>query len=287
MDLEEGLNPWYGVAITAIVWAFFILIFYVINKWMKERNRIGLIAFFFGIVSPGSGFAYSAAYTYAWITYALTIASMILILLSGEQDLYTIIFAIVFIIQAFAGSSYAHRAGRKLRKKRHATDQKAMEKAYLKDLASYIETGHHVAVDTNFLMHFYNVLTDLYENTNVQLFLHPTVFGELEGLKKSENRNTRASAQMGFDVIEMFQKGNRMQWTRKQPQGTNFSSADQRIVTGVLGEIRRGVKLVFASHDKGARILARSLQIPVVDPLEDGVTKVKKASVNMRKRGIE
>lgn len=68
-----------------------------------------------------------------------------------------------------------------------------------------------------------------------------------------------------------------MQWTRKQKAGRNFSQADQRIVTGVLAEIQAGTKLVFASHDKGARILARSLHIPVVDPI-DSLHKNKKIS---------
>lgn len=269
VKLLEGVvdisDNWVKLAVFFVVWSAFILIFYPINKWVKERNRLGIIALVLGIASPGSGFAYSAAYKRAW---AMLILCVLSIILYFNDEKYGNVYVIVFLLQAGLGAAYANHASRNLRMKRTKDNQKGIEAAYLKDIEPYIASGHHLAVDTNFLMHFQAVLTRLYNDTNVHLFLHPTVFGELEGLKKSSSRDVRTNAQLGFDVLELYQTGERMQWTRKQKHGSNFSSADQRIIAGVQNEIQSGVKLVFASHDKGARILARSLHIPVVDPLQ-------------------
>mgnify|MGYP001377246677 CR=1 FL=1 len=283
----DGLSPLLEILVNVVVWALIICLFYGLNKLLKERRRIGIIALILGILAPGSGFAYSAAFKRAWAVLVLLIISLLLVYFNQDKDLYTYVYAIIFFGQAILSATYAERAQKALRKKKYDNNQKAMENAYFQDLQPYIQTGHHLAVDTNFLMHFHEVLIRIFKETNIHLFLHPTVFGELEGLKKNNNRTVRADAQIAFDIIEMYQKANRMQWTRKQMQGGNFSSADQRIVTGVLSEIKRGVKLVFASHDKGARILARSLQIPVIDPLGNENEKVKNAALRKRRRGIE
>src|SRR5699024_6399647 len=254
--------------IGVIIIALIIISFHLINRKFQGYNRMGLIAFILSLVFPGSGFAYSVAYIRAWLTFGLLVFIFYSAGFADESEVYFNAFAVIYIVQIIWSTIYAINAGRKLRLKNAQRHQKLIEQSYLNDLKSYIGNGYHVAVDTNFLMHFFTILEDLYKQTNVHLFLHPTVFGELEGLKGHKKHEVRWLAQRGFDLLEMYQKGERMQWTRRQKVGQNFSSADQRIVTGVLTEIQHGVKLVFASHDKGARVLARSLNIPVVDPID-------------------
>lgn len=254
------------------------LSFHFINKkFLQYKNRNGLIAFILSASFTGSGFAYSGAYVRGWL-FAISSVATLGYALATKTDEFGYAYVIINIVQAIWAPLYAVDASYKLREKSKKDRQKSIEDTYLQGLLSYIHSGYHVAVDTNFLMHFSPVLLNLYKNTNVHLFLHPTVFGELEGLKGNNKKEVRQRAQGAFDILELYQKSNRMQWTRRQKQGSNFKSADQRIITGVLNEIQSGVKLVFASHDKGARILARSLHIPVVDPNEnykDTVHKVK------------
>lgn len=255
---------------------FVTLSFHYLNiKFLQDKKRSGLIAFILSACFSGSGFAYNGAYIRAWF---FAVASLITLYLGMSQDneMMQNTFVILNLVQAFWAPYDATNASVKLRRKSIENQQKAIETNYLQGLLSYIHNGYQVAVDTNFLMHFSSVLLNLFKNTQVHLFVHPTVFAELEGLKGNANREVRARAQGAFDILELFQKGNRMQWTLRQKHGSDFKSADQRIITGVLSEIQNGTKLVFASHDKGAGILARSLNIPVVDPYDDVRQQLKK-----------
>src|SRR5690625_3852419 len=134
-----------------IIISLFVGAFYIINTtFMKERNRTGLIALILSVISPGSGFAYSAAYIRAWVTVGLLLALGIPGVLE-KDEFYENIYAIVFIVQAIWATIYANKAGGKLRKKKYKANRKSIENAYLNDLMPYITSGHHLAVDTNFL----------------------------------------------------------------------------------------------------------------------------------------
>lgn len=282
MGLAILLNAIFGddfqkisLAIHVIGTIVVTLSFHFINKLLKNHNRNGLIAFILSASFTGSGFAYSGAYIRAWFFAILSLLSLF-IGISADNETAQYIYIISNIVQAIWAPLYAADASFKLKQKSYLNRQKEIETTYFQGLLSYIQSGYQVAVDTNFLMHFSSVLLKLYKNTNVHLYLHPTVFAELEGLKGNNNKEVRKLAQGAFDILELYQKGERMQWTRRQKHGSDFKSADQRIITGVLSEIQSGTKLVFASHDKGARILARSLHIPVVDPNEDYSNQLKK-----------
>jgi len=67
----EGYPLFLKIAIFALMMSLFIGAFYGINKFMKDRHRVGIIALALSIASPGSGFAYSAAYIRAWLTVIL------------------------------------------------------------------------------------------------------------------------------------------------------------------------------------------------------------------------
>lgn len=254
-----------------------MIFFHYINKKFPSYRRFGFIAFGLSVVFPGGGFAYARAYVRAWLTYGIMMINYYFIAMYPMTGNTAAPFFIVMIIQLIWSTIYASPLIGRFCFNQNKYEENLIETRYLEGLQSYIKQGYQVAVDTNFLMHLFVVLESLFRETNAHLYLHPTVFGELEGLKGNKRHEVRMLAQRGFDVLEMYQKEGRMQWTRKQRAGQNFSQADQRIVTGVSAEMQAGTKLVFASHDKGARILARSLNISVVDPI-DSLNKNKKIS---------
>src|SRR5690625_3261018 len=142
--------------------SLFIGAFYGINKFMKDRHRVGIIALALSIASPGSGFAYSAAYIRAWLTVILLLITVFLGTIE-EGDFFKYSYAVILIVQAIWSTIYADNAGKKLRMKKAKDTQKAIEKAYLNDLMPYINSQHHLAVDTNSLMHFDKVLLELFK----------------------------------------------------------------------------------------------------------------------------
>ncbi|WP_110112567.1 PIN domain-containing protein [Bacillus sp. CGMCC 1.16541] len=246
------------------------VLFIYIGKWLKDKSRSARLAFFLQIISPGSGYAYASAVVYSWINIGLFVCALISMLLIHSDDMKALIFLASLLIPAFGSAHYANQARRRIHQKEKEKKQQQREEkmseimnAYRHGLLEHVQRGYHVAVDTNFLMHYHQVLFQLYQEARFDLYLHPTVFGELEGLKKSSDWNTRNAAQLGFDILELYQKAHRLQWTRKD---SRIKDADQRIVMGIASEVKAGTLLVFASHDKGARILARSLHIPAVDP---------------------
>ncbi|MHC8514780.1 PIN domain-containing protein [Sporosarcina sp. OR05] len=96
--------------------------------------------------------------------------------------------------------------------------------------------------------------------------MHPVVFRELEGLKNNVDSTTRYKAQKGFVIIEKYRNYNRLFLVRENTRDIKYSTADEQIISDLLTKVEEGSKLVFASHDKGARILARRLDISIINP---------------------
>lgn len=179
-----------------------------------------------------------------------------------------IITAVVLIKDAKNYSSY------EMRNKEKISEIKRLEKIYLANMKPFLKGDHYLATDTNFLMLFHNLLQQLNKETNLRLLIHPLVFRELEGLKLSENRQTASSAQKAFDIIERYQIDKRLDWLPNDDVNRLLSnngrrkmtSNDEKIVMSIFNAIQNGRNVVFASHDKGARILARELNIPTIEP---------------------
>ncbi|WP_456277596.1 PIN domain-containing protein [Bacillus sp. AK128] len=254
---------WYFIVFSGLIASNFVVFF--ISKLLKDRIRYPIVAFILQIIFPGTGYAYCGSLIRTVITVFLFVVFTFIPLFVSD-NVAGVLFLITVVVPAFSSAAFANKAHSVLKEKRWKTKYSETCESYRSHLNFYINRGHNIAVDTNFLMHYQNLLEDFYKSSSVHLYLHPNVFGELEGLKKNRFKEVRASAQLGFDLLETYQKSNRLQWTRIDPKSKNFTNPDQIIISGIFNEIESGNPLVFASHDKGARILARSLNIPVVDP---------------------
>lgn len=235
--------PFFGwVAVTTTAWIplIFMLILHITNIVLARKqhipvpsgNKLGIVTSIFGFIP--------------FVGMVLHIITAILL----TANIKTVNF---------------HRHEKRLRKLKNI---KMQEKQYKKQLMEYIHKQYDIAVDTNFLMLFDELLLHILQRYSTKLYVSPITFQELEKLKTASDGQTIKRAQNAFDVIEEFQKHNRLYWTKNIKHG---SSNDQRIVLSINEELKHGVKLVFASHDKGARIIARSLSIPVLGDLN--VTK--------------
>lgn len=164
--------------------------------------------------------------------------------------------------------------------KREAKFRK-IESTYAYNLKPYIMRNYQIAPDTNFLMIFHELMTELHKKTSVQLAINPIVFNELEGLKLSNNRETAKKAQRAFDVLELYQINHRFAWLeRANVQKLKNPTNDEKILLSIQQAVTEGQKIIFATHDKGARILARSLKIPVVNPIKQAIKDPLKRESN-------
>lgn len=156
------------------------------------------------------------------------------------------------------------------KKLKHIRNFNKIERTYEYNLQPYIDRNFNIAPDTNFLMLFHELLTKLHRQTSAQIAINPIVFYELEGLKLSNDIDTVKKAQRAFDVIELYQVDERLYWLeRVRNDNIKNPSNDEQILLSVQRAILEQQKIIFATHDKGARILARELKIPVVNPIKD------------------
>ncbi|WP_077624491.1 PIN domain-containing protein [Sediminibacillus massiliensis] len=134
-----------------------------------------------------------------------------------------------------------------------------------------LQKGMIPALDTNILMHSALLLVAMHKDSNAHLLLSKQVFFELEGLKKSKDPVVRKRAQLGFDMIELFQSSNRLKMLdipgesyRRKWKLSN--TGDDKIIASYLRELEnRKTPLGFLSNDKGARILARNAGLPIFE----------------------
>ena len=175
-----------------------------------------------------------------------------------------IVFYIYTLIDVNSGSykaAYKTLLGRRMRE----------VKAQAKVVVAHQKNGKEFAIDTNILMHEPDLLIYLLEKTQIHLFVSQMVFNELDGLKKSTDRDTRRNAQMAFDVLEAYQKREQITFLKIpktdaiRPYGLG-GSPDEKIIGTYLQEAeKRDQGFVFLSNDKGARIIARNVGMPVVE----------------------
>ncbi|SDJ27036.1 PIN domain-containing protein [Salimicrobium halophilum] len=266
--------PWAAYLLILAVDIALLLLFHFYNKKAKNLDRSSAIAYLSSLFFTGSGLAYAGSYILAWFYFILIQIAMPIGIyrFSDAGDNFIagmgVAFIVLVFIQANQSSKKAKGHAKLAKEKNFKKHNKETRDNYFDNAVLYISNGFHLAIDTNFAMHFQDVMAKILTETESHVFLHPTVFKELEGLKKNKNKIVRQNAQLGFDIIENFQRTNRLQWTRRPNQNSHFKNPDEQIINGVLNEINHGTRLVFASHDKGARILARSLDIAVLEPLK-------------------
>ena len=96
-------------------------------------------------------------------------------------------------------------------------------------LLPYQKENYEFAIDTNILMHEPDLLVYLLENEPVNLCMSMMVFSELDGLKKSNSIATSKRAQTAFDVIEAFQRANKIRIVKDTENGRHTSLRVKRI----------------------------------------------------------
>lgn len=153
-------------------------------------------------------------------------------------------------------------------KKFNETYQKEAVAKYQKTVP-LLKQGIVPALDTNILMHDLLMLVAYLRDTNAPLVISKQVFNELDGLKKGTGE-TRKRAQLAFDLLESFQEHGRLKLldipNRTKLEKFQLSnSADDKIIGSYLMDIQRNnSKLAFLSNDKGARIIARQVNMPII-----------------------
>jgi len=135
----------------------------------------------------------------------------------------------------------------------------------------YKETDYELAIDTTVFMDDPDLLAYLLEEESMDLYVSMMVFNELEDLKNNEDLDTSETAQTALDIIEDFQKEDRL-YLLKTPNTHAIrtyklgQSADEMKVGTYILELNTGRnKLLFLSNDKGARIIARSVDMPTAE----------------------
>lgn len=232
----------------------------------KNGEQSGGFAAVLTLVGMGFGQAYNRQMIKAAIALVL-FSSYILVNRAGmmEEDISMwIFFGYYALVMVDAGWSAS-----KAEKKRLIQNRNKQLQSKVKAILNYPD--YQFAVDTNILMHEPDLLVYLLEKENMDLYMSMMVFSELDGLKKSENRITRQQAQLAFDVIEAFQRRNKLH-ILKTPKTEHIrkfglgGSPDEKIIGTYLQGIKESEhKLMFLSNDKGARIIARNVGMPVVE----------------------
>lgn len=153
-------------------------------------------------------------------------------------------------------------------KKINETYQKEAVDKY-KTIVPLLKKGITPALDTNILMHEPLMLIAYLRDTNAPLVISKQVFNELDGLKKNSSA-TKKRAQLAFDLLEVFQANNRLGLldipSRNQLEKYHLahSNDDKIIGSYLLAMDKHKTKLAFLSNDKGARIIGRQVNIPIV-----------------------
>lgn len=238
-------------------------------KWIKPKSTGGHPAFlsFLGI---GFGQAYNQqlgkALFFMILTPVLSNLNRSGILNLSQNQFGLIMIAVILISVIDAGRNAKTT---KLRMNKHARQKELQTKVTA--IRKYREGQHQFAVDTNILMHEPDVLVYLLDHDDIQLCLSKTVYNELDSLKNSTQHLTRKKAQLAFDIIEAYQRKGALQIIQT-PKTEDLrklglsSSSDEKIIGTYLHAFHNGQpQVMFLSNDKGARIIARNVGLPVAD----------------------
>lgn len=146
-----------------------------------------------------------------------------------------------------------------------------------------VKAGQNIAfgLDTNILMHYPNETFELLKNERI--LISREVQKELDGLKKSTDKETAANARRAFKALEDAQtKGQSITILPSVDHKTLIQfglsdTMDDRILAAYLQLYKQGQEVCFLSNDRGAKITARNTGIPVID-VEQSATRENKNS---------
>lgn len=249
-----------GIALNALFLLYFGLVHWrIFNSWKNN----GLFAIILGIIGVGLGQAYNRR-TIKGFIFLIIFVIIMSFAIAGYDEEEKFIPYVWFFFYVFTLFE-ANRDVNKAEEKAHNDNVKAK----VRELLKYRDQGFEFAVDTNVLMHDVDVFTYLLEKKSIDLYVSLMVFHELDGLKKSDNHETRRNAQRAFDCIEEFQEVGKLHLLKlpKKEEIKQYGlsgSPDDIIIGTYLREIKKeGRNLLFITNDKGARIIARTVDLPL------------------------
>lgn len=248
------------IALTVLAFLYFTFIH---SKIFKGR-KIPFIAFILEALVYGMGFAYLRQPIIALISWFGMYVFVFKLIKNDDISTFlqliilVTIFAVPFLTLAFTDKANLKSIRDRLSKE---------SAAKTRGLISLAEQGASFAIDTNILMHEPELLVKLVREKQPTIVMCKTVFKELDGLKKSHDRNTRFKAQQAFNVIETLQQVGCIDIGYFDEFRSQFNlRGDERIIaTYIALKKTKYPDLVFISNDKGARIIAREANLPVVD----------------------
>ncbi len=141
-------------------------------------------------------------------------------------------------------------------------------------LINYHSNQFGISIDTNILLDpFGSVLIySLREKTRIHINVSRIVFDELDGLKKSKDKNRWLPAQQAFQLIKTYHIRNQINLIPAPDKefllkyGLMPSNKDDLIVGSYLYlQKQQNRKIAFLSNDRGSRILAREVGLEVID----------------------
>lgn len=232
----------------------------------KEGPRRGGIAGLMSVIGVGIGQAYNRQVKKAIVYLCVYLISMFIF----QQDVLNeilsglVILGIVIFSMLDAGFWAAKLEERRQIKSRWNEIESSAP-------ADYRENDYELAIDTNVFMDEPDLLAYLLEEESMDLYVSMMVFNELEDLKNNENPLTIQKAEIALDIIEDYLKEDRL-YLLKTPNTHAIrkyrlgESAAEEIIGSYIQELETGRnKLLFLSNDKGARIIARSVDMPTAE----------------------
>lgn len=160
---------------------------------------------------------------------------------------------------------------------------------FKKAIAAKSGQGFSFGLDTNILMHYPNEIFELLKNDTI--LISREVQKELDGLKKSTDKEAASNARRAFKALEDAQTQG--QSIKIMPSVdlktlTHFGlndSMDDRILAPYLDLYKQGKAVCFISNDRGAKITARNAGIPVLE-IDESVRNAKNPWTKLTGAGV-
>lgn len=261
--LGVGAN---SVAIIYVLSALLVSYYYYVNKPYTVNKST---AVWLNILVVGTGQFYLRQYIIGLIFLIFHLGFYLSLMIFGT-NLEDGVVMMLFVAPTVISAVYSNITSNRVRERLHRNSMQEVAVRKYKLLVPYIERGIGFAPDTNILMHQALTLIAAFYDSNVHLFISKQVFKELEGLKKNKLPSVRNHAQIAFDIIELYQQENRLDLldipssTYLMKNNLTNSNSDDRIIGSYLYALKeQRIPMLFLSNDKGARIIARNIGIPL------------------------
>lgn len=258
----ENLNYFTAFPLTLTVILFIYFLF--IHSKFGKRNKIPFVAVVFEFLLNGLGFSYIRQPILAVLSWATMYLFVVSQFKNENSSTFMLLICLIIIfILPFIAAKLASKADAKMRREKLIHTNKVKAKGLL-EMATDSAT---FAVDTNILMHEPTLILDVATKKNIKIVMCKTIFHELDGLKKSNNYETRTRAQLAFNVIEALQEINSIDigYFDNFVSQKNLNGDEKIIATYIALKKTKYPNLIFLSNDKGARIIAREANLPVID----------------------